>query len=227
MTVTLGDVVDQVRARVRTAAPTEVRHIVEDVIAESAARLDVTEVVNIVSGMGALQPLMEDPEVEEIWINEPTRVFVARGGRTELTGVMLDDNGVRLLVERMLGPTGRRVDVASPFVDATLPDGSRLHVAIPDITRTHWAVNIRKFVMGATSLADLVAGGTLTQDAADFLTARVAAGDNIIVAGATQAGKTTLMNALLNAAPGTERVVTCEEVFELQLTSPEIGRAHV
>ena len=207
MTVTLNDVVGQVRARVRTAAPAEVRHIAEDVLAEHGAPLAVTDVVNLVSGMGPLQHLLDDPTVEEIWVNEPTRVFVARAGRTELTGVLLDDDAVRMLVERMLAPTGRRVDVSSPFVDATLPDGSRLHVAIPDITRNHWAVNIRKFVMGATSLPDLVAVGTLTQEAADFLASRVAAGDNIIVAGATQAGKTTLMNILFGTYAADEGVI--------------------
>jgi pilus assembly protein CpaF len=102
-----------------------------------------------------------------------------------------------------------------------LPDGSRLHVAIPDITRKHWSVNNRKFIMGTKSLDGLVQAGTLTDQAAAFLQACVLAGLNIIVAGATQAGKTTLMNALLNSAPSSERVITCEEVFELQLTSPD------
>jgi pilus assembly protein CpaF len=164
---------------------------------------------------------LEDPEVEEIWINEPDRIFVARNGRSELTNVILDEIEVRGLVERMLAASGRRVDLSNPFVDATLPDGSRLHVAIPDITRKHWSVNIRKFIMGTKSLDGLVQAGTLTDQAAAFLQACVLAGLNIIVAGATQAGKTTLMNALLNSAPSSERVITCEEVFELQLTSPD------
>lgn len=227
MSNAMHDVVDEVRQRVRDAAATSVnvRHIVEDVVADrGAARLgvvDVAEVTNLVQGFGPLQPLLDDPDVEEIWINEPTRVFVARRGVPELTSVILTDQIVRVVVERMLTASGRRVDVSNPFVDATLPDGSRLHVAIPDITRSHWSVNIRKFVMGSRSLDDLVAVGTLTVDAANFLAAQVLAGRNIIVAGATQAGKTTLMNALLNTASATERIVTCEEVFELQLSSPD------
>ncbi len=149
------------------------------------------------------------------WINEPGRVFVARRGRSELTTTILAPGQVPELVERMLRTSGRRVDLSTPFVDAMLPDGSRLHVAIPDITRQHWAVNIRKFVVRAHSLDELVELGSLTPQAAAFLDAAVVAGLNIIVAGGTQAGKTTLLNCLLSAVPARERVVTCEEVFEL------------
>jgi pilus assembly protein CpaF len=95
-------------------------------------------------GAGPLQPYFDDPEVEEIWVNEPGKVFVARAGQTELTTTIMTDQEVRDLVEVMLRSSGRRVDLSSPFVDATLADGSRLHVVIPDITRRHWAVNIRK-----------------------------------------------------------------------------------
>jgi pilus assembly protein CpaF len=103
-----------------------------------------------------------------------------------------------------------------------LPDGSRLHVVIPDITRQHWSVNIRKFVLTANSLDELVALQALTTQAAQFLEAAVVAGLNIIVAGGTQAGKTTLLNCLAGAIPGRERVITCEEVFELRLGLPDV-----
>ena len=108
------------------------------------------------------------------------------------------------------------------FVDAMLPDGSRLHVVIPDITRQHWSVNIRKFVVRATQLEDLVALGTLTRQAAAFLEAAVVSGLNILVAGGTQAGKTTLLNCLSAAIPTRERVVTAEEVFELKIPLPDV-----
>lgn len=170
-----------------------------------------------VAGFGALQPYLDDPAVEEIWINSPSTVFIARSGRSELTPTMLTEQQVHDLVERMLRSSGRRVDLSSPFVDASLPDGSRLHVVIPDITRRHWAVNIRKFVVAADELADLVRLGSLTPQAARFLAAAVAAGLNILVAGGTQAGKTTLLNCLTAAIPAQERVVTCEEVFELKV----------
>jgi pilus assembly protein CpaF len=176
----------------------------------------VKQVLDAVVGFGPLQPFLDDPEVEEIWINEPGKVFVARSGASELTTTILTAEDVRDLVERMLKSSGRRVDLSSPFVDATLPDGSRLHVVIPDITRHHMAVNIRKFVVRAGGLGDLVALGTLTRQAADFLDASVAVGLNVLVSGGTQAGKTTLLNCLISAVPPRERLVTCEEVFELK-----------
>jgi pilus assembly protein CpaF len=179
-------------------------------------------VYDSVAGFGPLQRHLDDPEVEEIWVNEPGRVFVARRGRSELTTTILTDAQVRDLVERMLKPSGRRVDLSHPFVDATLPDGSRLHVVIPDITRRHWAVNIRKFLLTAHSLDELVALGSLPAGAARFLEAAVAAGLNLLVAGGTQAGKTTLLNCLAAAIPARERVVTCEEVFELRVPLPDV-----
>ena len=168
-------------------------------------------------GLGALQPFMDDPEIEEIWINSPDRIFVARSGVAELTDLQMTAEQVRDLVERMLNATGRRVDLASPFVDASLPDGSRLHVTIPDITSKHWAVNIRKFSRSVRSLGHLVEGGSLSQSAAEFLRMCVLARANILVSGATQAGKTTMLNALLGASRPTERIVTVEETFELSV----------
>jgi pilus assembly protein CpaF len=238
MSGVVGDVIQEVRTRVRTGGISpheetiELRHIVEDILSQEknasntasdneSPELFVNQLANQVSGFGLLQPLLDDPSIEEIWINEPGRIFVARNGKSELTSVILGDAEVRGLVERMLASSGRRVDLSNPFVDATLPDGSRLHVVIPDITRKHWSVNIRKFIMGSKSLDGLVSVGTLSDQAAAFLQACVVAGLNVVVAGATQAGKTTLMNALLNSAPSSERVITCEEVFELQLTSPD------
>ncbi len=212
-----------------------VRRLVDDVVADyderaltstlapladrgSAAR----QVFDAVAGFGPLQRHLDDPTVEEVWINGPGRVFVARHGRSELTTTILTEQQVRDLVERMLKTTGRRVDLSTPFVDAMLPDGSRLHVVIPDITRAHWSVNIRKFVLSAGSMDELVGLGTLTTQAARFLEAAVAAGLNIIVAGGTQAGKTTLLNCLASAIPARERVITAEEVFELQIGLPDV-----
>jgi len=174
-----------------------------------------------VAGFGPLQPFFDDPAVEELWINEPGRVFVARAGRSELTTIVLTSDQVRDLVERMLRQSGRRLDLSSPFVDAMLPDGSRLHVAIPDITRRHWAVNVRRFVVRPRHIADLVSTGSLTTAAARFLDAAVVAGLNIVVAGGTQSGKTTFINALLGCVPAHERIVSCEEVFELRLDHPD------
>ncbi|MEA2484340.1 MAG: pilus assembly protein CpaF [Thermoleophilaceae bacterium] len=212
-----------------------VRRLVDEVIAEYDERALTSSlaplpdphtaaraVYDAVAGFGPLQRHLDDPTVEEIWINEPGRVFIARRGSSELTTTILNDGQVRDLVEKMLKTTGRRVDLSTPFVDAMLPDGSRLHVVIPDITRRHWSVNIRKFVLSASHLDELVQLGTITQQAARFLEASIAAGLNVIVAGGTQAGKTTLLNCLAASIPGRERVITCEEVFELRLPLPDV-----
>lgn len=222
MSSEIQDVVAAVRARISEPSNTAtIRHLVEDSLAQVKTSLDVENLVHELSGYGAIQQLINDPSIEEIWINDPTHVFVARNGISELTNLLLSSQEVKNIVERMLSTTGRRVDISSPFVDATLTDGSRLHVVIPDITREHWSVNIRKFVMGSRSIGDLVDGDVLSYQAAEFLQSAITNGKNIIVSGATQAGKTTLMNALLNSAPAHERIITCEEVFELQLLSPD------
>lgn len=179
-------------------------------------------IVDRIAGFGPLQSLLDDPKIEEIWINGPGKVFCARGGQRQLTNVMLTSKEVRDLVERMLRTSGRRLDLSSPFVDATLPDGSRLHVAIPDVTRSEWAVNIRKFVLRAHTLQELVRLGSLDTRAAAFLESAVAAGLNIVVSGGTQSGKTTMLNCLAAAIPPRDRVITCEEVFELRTELPDV-----
>ena len=241
----MGAAVDTVEAEVRELVRrrgidpvvdrSEMRRLVEEVVSDyddrtltSAlpplvdARQAAKAVYDAVAGYGPLQRHLDDPTVEEIWINEPGRVFVARHGRSELTTTILDEGQVRDLVEKMLKSTGRRIDMSSPFVDAMLPDGSRLHVVIPDIVRQHFSVNVRKFILSANSLDELVGLGTLTSHAARFLEAAIVAGLNVIVAGGTQAGKTTLLNCLAAAIPGTERVITCEEVFELKVPLPDV-----
>lgn len=212
-----------------------VRELVDEVLDDYARRMCTSALPTLgdredaaralldrVAGLGPLQPYMDDPNVEEIWINGPGKVFCARNGTRSLTDVVLDDAQIRDLVERMLRTSGRRLDLSSPFVDAALQDGSRLHVAIPDITRVHWAVNIRKFVAKALQLEQLVVLGSLSRPAANFLQAVVQAGLNVVVSGGTQTGKTTLLNCLAGAIQPDERVVTCEEVFELQVLLPDV-----
>ncbi|MBD8868761.1 CpaF family protein [Nocardioides donggukensis] len=181
----------------------------------------VGELVARVSGFGPLQPYLDDASVEEVWINDPSRVFVARDGRHELTPTVLTAAQVDELVERMLKSSGRRIDLSRPFVDAMLPEGHRLHVVLEGISRGFTAVNIRKFTLRASRLPDLVELGTLTAQVARFLDASVRAGLNILVAGGTQAGKTTLLNCLASSIPGTERVVSAEEVYELRFHHPD------
>ena len=182
----------------------------------------VAEVAARIGGFGPLQEMLDDPTIEEIWLNSPSQVFCARNGRSELTTIVLSDTEVRGIVERMLVSSGRRLDMSTPFVDALLPDGSRLHVVIPSVTRAHWAINIRKFVAKAYDLQGLVALGSLTQQAADFLDAAIASGLNVVASGATGAGKTTLLRCLARSVGPRERVVTIEEVFELNLALRDV-----
>lgn len=151
----------------------------------------VRDVLASLSGFGALQPLLDDPEIEEIWLNGTGHVHVAREGVAERTGLRLSDTTVRDLVERMLQATGRRVDISQPFVDASLPDGSRLHVAIADVVRGSWAVNIRKFLPKYRSLEALTAQGMMPAAVAERLRAAMNDGRTVIVSGATHAGNTT------------------------------------
>jgi pilus assembly protein CpaF len=234
MSNALATIADQVRERVRRDGVDlggdhelaaryvhdEVRRYSERALGGSVPLLAdegqaAKELVATLTGFGPLQPFFDDDTIEEIWINAPDAVFIARDGLPELTGIHLTDGEVRDLVERMLQSSGRRVDLSSPFVDASLPDGSRLHVVIPDVTRRHWAVNVRKFSQRIRDLQRLVGLGSLTHQAAEFLRMCVLANQNILVSGATQSGKTTMLNALLAAARPSDRVVTVEETFEL------------
>lgn len=224
-----ADHVDPLRHPDRAAAITaeEVRSHNDFALARGLAYIEdeaacLRAVLAAVSGYGALQPLLDDPTIEEIWINAPDRVFCARDGRNVRVPIALTADAVRDIVERMLHSTGRRVDLSHPFVDASLPDGSRLHVVIPDITRDHWSVNIRKFVPHRRSLGDLVDGGAVPAAVADLLASVMAEGANVLVSGATHSGKTTMLGALLASCPADHRLVTVEETFELSVAAPDV-----
>jgi pilus assembly protein CpaF len=167
-------------------------------------------------GYGVLQPYFDDQAVEEIWINRPNEVFVSRAGLSERIFLALSAEEISSLVERMLRHSGRRLDRSSPFVDAALADGSRLHVIIPDIAREHWSVNIRKFPRQIWRLVNLVEKGVMSMQQARFLAGQIRAGKNILVSGATQAGKTTLLCALIAETNPAKRLVTVEETFEIR-----------
>jgi pilus assembly protein CpaF len=185
----VGRLVDEVVGDYRDRAITSALPPLGDVVSATRTVLDA------VAGFGPLQPLLDDSSVEEIWINEPGRVFIARHGRSELTTLILTADQVAELVERMLRPTGRRIDLSTPFVDAMLPDGSRLHVVIPNITRRHMAVNIRSRYARVTvrcSCAEPIsadpAGGPLREDLARSNRCRLgcrAAGGGLQKAGST------------------------------------------
>jgi pilus assembly protein CpaF len=182
----------------------------------------IKETMDIEVTFGPLAQFMHDETVEEIWINTPERIFIARAGKSELTNLLLTTTEVHNIVERALMWSGRRLDLSHPFVDARMPDGSRLHVTIPEITAEHWAVNIRKHLLRHLNLTDLISRGVLTEKIAQLLKYSVHAGLNILVSGATQSGKTTMLNALASSIPVSERVITIEEVFELKPNLPDV-----
>ena len=188
---------------------------------QSALEINEGSPSPLTENFGALQLFLDDDSIEEIWINSPQRIFVARNGKSELTNIVLTTSQLQSIMDRILMWSGRRIDLSHPFVDARLPDGSRLHIAIPEITAENWAINIRKHLMRGKSLRELAVLGAMTNQVAEFLESCVAARSNLLVSGATQAGKTTILNALVSAVTPTERVVTIEEVFELKPRLPD------
>ena len=167
-------------------------------------------------GFGKLQDFLDDALVEELWINRPDEVFLARCGVVERVLLPLAAGEIAALVERMLRSTGRRLDRTTPFVDAALPDGTRLHVVIPDISREHWSVNLRKFPRQIWQLGDLVERIVLTRAEAQFLGEQVLVGRNILVSGGTHTGKTTVLCALIEESRAAARLVSVEETFEIR-----------
>ena len=211
----------------RHLALAEVRRFNDAALSRGEATIDdelgcVRDVLAAVSGFGVLQPLLDDPGIEEIWLNGPDRVHIARGGVAQRIDLRMTETMLRDLVERMLQTTGRRVDISQPFVDASLPDGSRLHVAIADVVRGSWAVNIRKFLPSYRTLEALVAYGTMPDALAATLRRAMREGRSVIVSGATHAGKTTLLGALLHACADRQRIITVEETFELAVDGPDL-----
>jgi pilus assembly protein CpaF len=178
------------------------------------------ELTHEVSGLGPLEPLLADPDVDEVMVNGPGRAFVERAGRLDAVELDLDAAGIVRVVERVVAPLGLRLDRSSPMVDARLPDGSRLHAVIPPLAVDGPAVTIRRFGARAVPLDAFGLHGA----AGAFLGDAVAAGWNILVAGGTSAGKTTLLNALSAAIDPSERVVTIEETAELRLRQPHVVR---
>jgi pilus assembly protein CpaF len=176
---------------------------------------------NHLLGFGPLQPLLDNPDIEEIWINGPNEVFIAEAGISKKLNLTISDTQIKVVVEKMLRETGRRLDRTSPFVDASLADGSRLHVVIPDITKTSWSINIRKFPKKIIGLEDLVTSKTLTIEQSRVLIQAIRDEKNILVSGATQSGKTTLLCALLNEISPNQRIVSVEETFELKILKPD------
>lgn len=183
------------------------------------------ELTSAMVGYGPLEPLMADPEVTEVMVNGPGQVFVERRGTIELTAVTFrDEEELMHLISRMVAPLGRRVDVSSPYVDARLPDGSRVNVIIPPLSLVGPVLTVRKFPGRPLSLGDLVHLGTMSEEMAEFLSVCFRGRLNVLISGGAGSGKTTTLGALATSLPARERVITIEDSAELRIDHPHVVR---
>ena len=183
------------------------------------------EILDEMTGFGPIQPLLDDPEVSEVMVNGPKKIFVERGGKVTKSGITFDDDDhVERIIDRIISPLGRRVDADSPTVDARLPDGSRVNAVIRPVAIDGPCITIRKFKKDKLTIDQLVAFGSLTQNMGDFIRACVLAHLNIVVSGGTGSGKTTLLNVLSSFIQENERIITIEDAAELQLQQDHVLR---
>jgi pilus assembly protein CpaF len=181
------------------------------------------EVSDDVLGYGPVQRFLDDAEVTEVMVNATSSIYVERAGKLFQTDSrFLSEEHLRRIIERIVSQVGRRIDESSPMVDARLPDGSRVNAVVPPLAVQGPILTIRKFAREAYSVGDLVGFGTITQDAADFLSACVEGKLNILVTGGTGSGKTTLLNVLSSFIPTDERIVTIEDAVELRLSQDHV-----
>ncbi|HEV8229033.1 MAG TPA: CpaF family protein [Candidatus Limnocylindria bacterium] len=174
-------------------------------------------------GLAALAPLLRDERVSEVMVNGTRGVWIERDGRLEETGIRFNDpEEILVLIERLVAPLGRRIDLATPLVDARLPDGSRVHAAIPPIALHGPVLTIRRFASRALTPDDLVRLGTCPREVMDALVRAVREKRSILVSGGTSSGKTTTLNALAHAIAERERIVTIEDAAELRLPQPNV-----
>jgi len=205
------------RVRVREAVA---RLLVEEDLAVAPAELGslVRDVADAIVGLGPLEPFLHDPTITEIMVNGPSMIYVERAGRIERAPVTLDDDAAVVhLVDRIVGPLGLRADDSSPWVDARLPDGSRVHAILPPLAVHGPTLTIRRFSAEVMTVEQLVARGSMTAQQARILMDAVRARRSIIVSGGAGAGKTTLLGALASHIDPSERVITIEDAAELRL----------
>jgi pilus assembly protein CpaF len=174
-------------------------------------------------GFGPLQPLLEDDSITEVMVNGPKNIYIERKGKLHRVPITFENNDhVMRVIERIVAPLGRRIDESSPYVDARLPDGSRVNAVIPPISLVGPVLTIRKFSKNPISIDQLIQFGSITAEAVQFLKACVEARLNIVVSGGTGSGKTTLLNVLSGFIPDDERIITIENAAELQLRQEHV-----
>ncbi len=212
----------------------EVRHTIEEmydqILAQEGTILTRQErqrlfeqIVAEILGLGPLEPLLADESITEIMVNGPHKIFIERQGKIEKVNMSFEsDDHLMRIIDRIVSPLGRRIDEASPMVNARLPDGSRVNAIIPPLALNGPTLTIRKFSKIPLTVEDLVRFGTITEEAMEFLKACVVARINIIVSGGTGSGKTTLLNVLSSFIPSDERIITIEDAAELQLRQEHV-----
>jgi pilus assembly protein CpaF len=203
----------EVYAQTRVSLPEDIRkQIFHDVLDE-------------LTGYGPIQPLLDDPDVSEVMVNGPRKVFIEKNGKLTKSGVTFDDDDhILRVIDRIILPLGRRVDPDSPTVDARLPDGSRVNAVIRPVSIDGPSITIRKFKKDKLSIQQLIDFGSLTPQMAEFIRACVLAHLNIVISGGTGSGKTTLLNVLSSYIPEEERIITIEDAAELQLQQDHVLR---
>ena len=205
---------------------------VRELLDEDGTNLSIQEKAQVVQqigdgvmGLGPLEPFIRDPEVTEIMVNNYDTVYVERGGKIYWTGArFFDVEQLRRAIEKVVARVGRRIDESSPYVDARLPDGSRVNAIIPPLAIDGPCLTIRKFAADPYGTEDLLTFGTLSPEAVTLLQASVAGRINLLVSGGTGAGKTTTLNVLSSYLPETERIITIEDAAELRLQQPHVVR---
>jgi pilus assembly protein CpaF len=187
--------------------------------------LIMRQIADAVLGLGPLEEFIGDPEVTEIMVNGPETIYVERGGKLYWTGAKFHNDGqLRRTIDKIVTRVGRRIDESSPYVDARLPDGSRVNAIIPPLSVDGPALTIRRFSADPFGVSDLVSFGTFSKPVAEFLEACVRGRVNMLVSGGTGAGKTSTLNVLSSFIPDDERILTIEDAAELRLQQPHIVR---
>jgi pilus assembly protein CpaF len=208
----------------------KVDKILNDVLAEEhifLSRLERDRIFNQlldeILGYGPIQPLLNDDTINEIMVNGPYKVYIERNGKIEKTNITFrDSEHLMRIIDRILAPLGRRVDESCPYMDARLPDGSRVNVIIPPLSLVGPVLTIRKFAKIPFTVEKLIEIGTITPEAVEFLKACIIARLNIVISGGTGSGKTTLLNVLSGFIPNDERIITIENAAELQLRQEHV-----
>jgi pilus assembly protein CpaF len=216
----------------RTEVSNVIAGVVRDLLDRESIPLNVEErdrlisqVLDEIFGLGPLQPLMEDPTVDDVLVDTHAKVLVERGGRLYDTDVRFQDNKhLMQVIDRIVSGVGRRIDDSSPMVDARLPDGSRVNAVIPPLAVDGPQLSIRKFKAEVLQVDDLINFGTLSEPLAELLEGVVKSRLNVLISGGTGSGKTTLLNVLSSFVPPAERLVTIEDSAELQLRQPRVVR---